>query len=141
MISFAPHVSQEELVGFRREFHKHAESAFSEFWTTAYLAATLTKAGYDVHIGDSVIKHDARHGVPDEETLKARMKAAVEQGADPEWIRRMDGLTGLVVDVRPDLPMHTVLRFDIDAVEVEESTDVGVHKPAREGFRSVNEGK
>ena len=69
------------------------------------------------------------------------MKAAVEQGADPEWIRRMDGLTGLVVDVRPDLPMHTVLRFDIDAVEVEESTDVGVHKPACEGFRSVNEGK
>ena len=141
MIAFTPRVSQEELVRFRREFHRHAESGFSEFWTTARLAAELSRAGYDVRVGDSVIERGARLGVPDEKTQEARLEAALAQGADPEWLRRMDGLTGLVADVRPDLPMHTVLRFDIDAVDVEESADAGVHKPAREGFRSLNEGE
>jgi aminobenzoyl-glutamate utilization protein A len=141
MIDFTPSVSQEELVRFRREFHSHAESGFSEFWTTARLAAELSKAGYDVKVGESVMKRDALLGAPGEATQKARLATALAQGADPGWIRRMDGLTGLVVDVRPDLPMHTLLRFDIDAVDVDESTDACAHKPAREGFRSLNEGE
>ncbi len=140
MIAFAPAVSQEELVRFRREFHRHAETGFSEFWTTARLAALLSDAGCSVLVGDPVIRRDARLGVPDEKTQEARLAAALAQGADPGWLRRMDGLTGLVADIRPDLPMHTLLRFDIDAVDVEESADAAAHRPAREGFRSLNDG-
>ena len=141
MKAFTPSVSQDELVRYRREFHQHAESGLSEFWTTARLAELLSRAGYDVQVGESVMKREARLGVPDDETQAARLAAALEQGADPGWIRKMDGLTGLVVDVRPDLPAHTVLRFDIDAVDVEESADSSAHKPAKEGFRSVNDGE
>ncbi len=41
----------------------------------------------------------------------------------------------------PTCPPHTVLRIDIDTVDVTESSDAGVHKPAKEGFRSVNAGE
>ena len=45
-----------------------------------------------------------------------------------------------MVDVRPDLAPHTALRFDFDAVDVEESTDTD-HKPTAEGFASINPGQ
>lgn len=132
-------VTQEELVALRRELHRHAESGFSEFWTTAFLAERLNAAGCAVQVGEAVIDREARMGVPAPEIQTNRLAAAREQGASPTWLNRMDGLTGLIVDIRPDLPPHTVLRFDIDAVDVEEST-ASAHRPAREGFHSLNRG-
>ncbi|MBR5882358.1 MAG: amidohydrolase [Mailhella sp.] len=138
-MDFEPSVPAELLIEFRRDFHRHAESGFSEFWTTAFLASRLHEAGGSVKVGEEAICREARMGVPDGETQKARLSSALEQGADPRWLERMDGLTGLIVDIRPDLPLHTVLRFDIDAVDVEESSSPD-HIPAREGFRSLNAG-
>ena len=138
-MDFMPSVSSEQLSEFRRIFHRHAESGFSEFWTTAFLAARLHEAGGWVKVGEEAICREARMGVPDEDTQEKRLASAREQGADPKWLERMDGLTGLIVDIRPDLPLHTVLRFDIDAVDVEESSSPE-HLPAREGFRSLNDG-
>jgi aminobenzoyl-glutamate utilization protein A len=138
-MSFLRAVTQEELAAVRRKLHRHAESGFSEFWTTAFLAQHLSAAGGAVRVGESVIARGARLGVPVPAVQEARLAAAREQGASAEWLERMDGLTGLIVDIRPDLPLHTVLRFDIDAVDVDESTS-SEHKPAREGFRSCNVG-
>lgn len=139
-MSFIPSVTQEQLQAIRRELHRHAESGLSEFWTTAFLAEQLSRAGYDVKVGEEIMTRSQRMGVPGKEIQKARIAIALEQGASPEWIRRMDGLTGLVVNVRPDLPMHSVLRFDIDCVDVDESNEQE-HLPAREGFCSLNEGE
>ena len=138
-MDFTPHVFPLQLSRFRRLFHRHAESGFSEFWTTAFLARCLSEAGCAVKVGEEAICREARMGVPDEAVQAARLAAAREQGADPAWLERMDGLTGLVADIRPDLPLLTVLRFDIDAVDVEESSSLE-HLPAREGFRSLNSG-
>lgn len=138
-MDFTPFVTPDRLSRFRRELHRHAESGFSEFWTTAFLAGLLSEAGCAVNVGAAAICREARMGVPDEATQQARLAAALEQGADPQWLERMDGLTGLVADIRPDLPPHTVLRFDIDAVDVEESRSPD-HLPAREGFLSLNAG-
>ncbi len=138
-MDFMPSISAEQLSEFRRDLHRHAESGFSEFWTTAFLAARLHEAGGCVKVGEEAICREARMGVPDEDTQEKRLASAREQGADPKWLARMDRLTGLIVDIRPDLPLHTVLRFDIDAVDVEESSSPD-HLPAREGFRSLNAG-
>jgi aminobenzoyl-glutamate utilization protein A len=138
-MDFMPSISAEQLSEFRRDLHRHAESGFSEFWTTAFLAARLHEAGGCVKVGEEAICREARMGVPDEDTQEKRLASAREQGADPKWLERMDGLTGLIVDIRPDLPLHTVLRFDIDAVDVEESSSPE-HLPAREGFCSLNGG-
>ena len=139
-MDFKPFITQEQLSGFRHAFHQHAESGYSEFWTTAFLARHLADAGCSVKVGEEAICRDARMGVPGEELQKAREAAALAQGADADWLARMVGLTGLIVDIRPDLPLHTVLRFDIDAVDVEESRAPS-HMPACKGYRSLNTGQ
>lgn len=136
-MEFSPTVSQEQLVAFRRDLHRHAESGLSEFWTASYLAEKLAALGCEVHLGDEVMDRTVLMGVPDPKTQEERLKAALAQGANPKWIEKMNGLTGVMVDIRPDLPMHSVLRFDIDCVDVDESTELA-HKPAAEGFASIN---
>ena len=138
-MEFTPSITPEQLSSFRRLFHSHAESGFSEFWTTAFLASRLSGVGCAVKVGSEAICREARMGVPEDAVQEARLAVAIGQGADASWLARMDGLTGLVADIRPDLPLRTVLRFDIDAVDVEESSAPG-HVPAREGFRSLNAG-
>ena len=132
-------ITQEQLTQFRRTFHRHAESGMAEFWTTARIAEELTSFGLSPVVGDSVSSPEARMGVPDSDKLRAAEARARNEGASPLWLQRMNGVTGLVVDIRPDLPVHTVLRFDIDAVNVQESTD-SEHRPAREGFASLHDG-
>jgi aminobenzoyl-glutamate utilization protein A len=139
-MDFITSVTQERLVQWRRALHQHAEPALSEFWTAAFLAEQLSAMGCEVKFGPAVMDRAAIMGAPDEAFQRARMEEALAQGASAEWLERMDGLTGLVVDIRPDLPLHSVLRFDFDAVDVEESSD-DLHLPAREGFRSVNPGR
>lgn len=136
-MTFTPTVSQEQLITFRRDLHRHAESGLSEFWTASYLAEKLTSFGCDVRLGDDVMDRSVLMGVPNAKTQEERLKAALAQGADPKWIEKMNGLTGVMADIRPDLPMHSVLRFDIDCVDVKESENL-THKPTAEGFASLN---
>lgn len=125
-----------DLISIRRLLHQHAETGWSEFWTTAYLAEQLTQAGWEVQTGEAICDRQARMGVPEAPVQEQRLHAAQLQGALPYWLARMDGLTGLVADLRPDLPSHTALRFDIDALPGTESR-LDAHQPAREGFLSL----
>ncbi|MBQ8172998.1 MAG: amidohydrolase, partial [Mailhella sp.] len=100
-MDFKPFITQEQLAEYRHMFHQHAESGYSEFWTTAFLASHLAEAGCAVKVGEAAICRDARMGVPGEDVQKAREAAALAQGADASWLARMAGLTGLIVDIRP----------------------------------------
>ena len=82
-MDFEPSVSSEQLSAFRRDFHRHAESGFSEFWTTAFLASRLSEAGCAVLVGEEALCREARMGVPEEAVQQARLAAALEQGAAP----------------------------------------------------------
>ena len=139
MNAISPHISQEKLTEYRRLFHRHAETGMAEFWTTARIAEELESFGLSPVTGDTVTAPDARMGVPAPEVLQAARKRAEQEGADSRRLEHMNGVTGLVVDLRPDLPLHTVLRFDIDAVDVPESRSPE-HLPYREGFASLHEG-
>ena len=120
-MAFSLSVTQDQLVQWRRTLHQHAESSLLEFWTASYLAERLTEIGCDVKVGPEVMDRASLMGEPDDARKQECIEVALAQGASAEWLRRMDGLTGLVVDIRPDLPLHTVLRFDFDAVDVAES--------------------
>lgn len=139
-MAFSLSVTQEQLVHWRRALHQHPESSLLEFWTASYLAEQLTALGCDVKVGGEVMDRASIMGAPDDAVKQHAQEVALAQGASAEWLDRMEGLTGLIVDIRPDLPLHTVLRFDFDAVDVDES-DSAEHKPAREDFRSLNEGR
>lgn len=128
------------LIALRRDLHQHAEPGWAEFRTAAIAAKTLREAGFDVATGRRVLVVD-RAGLPSAEALDAELRRAVEQGADPEVVREFEGgYTGVVGTLRGRQAGPTVaLRFEMDANAGHEASDPS-HRPAREGFASVNAG-
>ena len=108
--------------------------------TSSIIARKLTDLGYEVLVGDQVCKRDSRMGVPSEEELDKQYERAVAQGADPEFVKyTKGGMTGVIGILRCGEGPTVAMRFDIDALGVFEEHD-SCHRPAREGFASVNEG-
>lgn len=129
-----------ELVAQRRDFHKFAEKGWFEMRTSSIIARKLTEMGYEVSVGDQVCKKDARMGVPSDEELEEQYERAVAQGADPEFVKyTKGGMTGVIGILRCGEGPTVAMRFDIDALGVFEEKDKS-HRPACEGFGSVNEG-
>jgi aminobenzoyl-glutamate utilization protein A len=130
-----------QMVAWRRDFHRYAEPGWTEFRTTSKIVQTLSGSGWDVVYGPAVHDAPTRLGVPDAATLAAARMRAVQQGADPEMVESMgDGFTGAVATLDSGRPGPVVgFRFDIDSNDLHESRDPG-HRPTAEGFASVNEG-
>lgn len=130
----------DSLVAQRRDFHKYAEKGWFEMRTSSIIARKLTDMGYEVLVGDQVCKRESRMGVPSDEELEAQYERAVAQGADPEFVPyTKGGMTGVIGILRCGEGPTVAMRFDIDALGVFEEHDA-CHRPAREGFCSVNEG-
>ena len=101
----------------RRDLHRHAEVAWTEFRTAALVADTLTALGYEVQAGAEVVAAEGMMGVPSAAELEKHAQRALAQGANPAWVEKMKGgKTGVVGILRTGKPGPTVaLRFDIDA--------------------------
>lgn len=126
------------LIAIRREFHKYAETGWTEFRTTARIAEILEGLGFKVSGGRSILDLDSVMGRPSEEEISSFIERAIEQGANSAWIERMEGYTGVLAVLDTGRPGPVLaFRFDIDAVDVDESRDDG-HRPFKEGFASVN---
>ena len=133
-----------QIVRWRREFHRRPETGWTEFWTTARLAGILRGMGLAPRVGAEILDKDSRMGLPPEEVLSQAQAEAARPlgdlpGADGALLARMDGATGLCVDLAPEKAPGLALRCDIDALPVRESADPS-HRPVREGFRSLREG-
>ena len=130
-----------KMIDLRRDLHKHAEVAWTEFRTASIVADTLEQLGYTVQVGEKVIAADAMMGVPSAQELDRHIERALSQGAIPQWVEKMrGGKTGVVGIMQFAKPGPTVaLRFDMDANDATESTETK-HRPVREGFASVNKG-
>lgn len=129
-----------EMTALRRDFHKYAETGWFEVRTASIVARKLTELGYDVLAGRDVCLEEARMGVPDQEELDRQYERACRQGADPEFAPQLrDGFTGVVGILQCGRGPVVAMRFDMDALGVIEETNDS-HRPARDGFGSVNGG-
>ena len=127
-----------QLIEQRRDFHKHAESGWTEFRTASLIARRLHDLGFEVKLGREVVLEADRMGVPDDDVLERHYQRAVAQGGDPEFLPALrGGFTGVVGILRCGEGPVIGMRFDIDAVDMRES-DAADHRPVQEGFASVN---
>jgi aminobenzoyl-glutamate utilization protein A len=79
-------------------------------------------------------------GVPSEEVLASCWQRAREEGGDAEYLETLrGGYTGVVGEMRNGRGPVIALRFDMDALGVQEADDPE-HRPAREGFASIHDG-
>lgn len=128
-----------ELIEIRRDFHKYAESGWTEFRTASKIAAYLENLGIDIKLGPQIFNSDSMMGLPPEDQLKQHQIRAVEQGACSKYVDMMTGgYTGVLGIIDTRVPGPTVaFRFDIDANDgIEDKSSC--HRPYAEGFSSVN---
>lgn len=131
---------QNDMVQRRRDFHRHPESGWTEYYTTASILSFLKKENIPFLYGYEIINPNFLWGRPDEEKLNAARERAVKDGADPELIEAMKGLTGACAVIETGKPGPIVaLRFDIDCNDVEESREAD-RQPAKEHFCSEHAG-
>lgn len=132
---------QDEMVKLRRDFHQHAESAWTEYRTASIVAKHLEDLGLEVLYGTDVIEASAMMDVPPATELSKHMERAKAQGAHSKYLAKMEGgKTGVVGILKTGRPGPVVaLRFDMDANEMDETT-LDTHRPNKEGFASVNPG-
>ena len=130
-----------QLSAWRRDLHRWPELGFCEMLTSCRIARTLTDLGFDqVLVGRDVCFGPGRMGLPSEEVLEEAYAQAAKRGADPVFLAEMEGgFTGVVGILRCGEGPTVALRFDIDALPIQESRDPE-RLPVREGFVSEHPG-
>ncbi|SUO92386.1 amidohydrolase [Suttonella indologenes] len=132
---------KQQLIAWRRDFHRHPEQGFLEMRTASRIAAELHQLGYALRLGREVMREDAIMGKPDAATTAAHAEWALANGAQPEFFAHFkDGFTAVVaeLDTGKSGPT-TAFRVDMDALPILESSEAA-HRPQQLGFRSIKEG-
>ena len=125
----------------RRDFHKHPEPGWLEFRTSSIAIKRMKELGYAITMGSKAVAKSEMMGVPSAEELAKAQARAIEQGGVKEYIDQMTGgLTGFWADMDFGTPgPKMAIRVDMDSNDANESCDAQ-HRPAKEGFGSVNAG-
>lgn len=128
-----------EMIKTRREFHKNPEIAWTEFLTTQTIVKRVRELGFKTVVGKALFNPDFALGRVDAVIEKAQQKA-LQDGMDPALLKELEGFTGCLAIWETGRPGPvTALRFDIDCVNVEETTSEE-HEACKDHFASHNEG-
>lgn len=139
-IKTLPQKLEPKLIAYRRKFHRYPEVGWTEFWTSSYIAQVLMELGYDVKLGEQILREEAIMGSPSLQELQEEIRRAKEQGAADHILEQMGHRPGVLATFTTHRSGPTIaFRFDMDALKVSESTDQD-HKPFKEGFASTRPG-
>lgn len=134
-----PHCVLQQMVDDRQTLHRHPEEGWTEFFTTYFVVQRLTKLGYTVKTGPTLYDKEAILG-RDLAKVKASEQRALSLGVPQAFLDQLQGFPGAVAecDTGRAGPL-TALRFDIDCVCVDETTQKD-HLPNQGHFRSTHPG-
>lgn len=129
-----------DTVHIRRDLHKYAERGWLETRTACIIATQLEEFGYEVLIGEDIMKKDDRMGLPPETVLHLNYRRAQKEGANPYYLEKVkNGMTAVAGVLKNGKGPTIALRFDIDALGLIEETSLN-HIPFQEGFSSCHLG-
>lgn len=129
-----------QTIKIRRDIHKYAERGWLETRTACLIATELENLGYEVLVGEDIMKKDARMGLPPETVLHLHYHRAQKEGANPKYLEKVKmGMTAVAGIYKNGEGPTIALRFDIDALGLIEETS-GNHFPFQNGFSSVHLG-
>lgn len=112
-----------QFIEYRREFHKYPENGWREIRTSARVAEILTAMGYTCLMGPDVVNVDSIIPLvrPSEAEIRACKERAVAQGANPEFVEKTQGVSGVIAEFDSGRPGPiTAFRFDIDCLPYDE---------------------
>ena len=131
---------EDKLINIRRDIHKHPETGWLEMRTSAFIKNYLEELGFEFLSGREVCSEEFRMGVPDTDILKAHYTMLMENKEENfcDFISddMKDGFTGVIGVLRCGDGPCVSLRFDIDALPMEELHIKG-HVPFDKGFDSI----
>lgn len=129
------------MTEIRRDFHRFPETGWLEMRTSARIAKELDAMGYTVITGKDAVSEGARMGVPPKAQTRGHLERVLSYGCEEAYLTEdmREGFTGVVGEMRFGDGPVLCMRFDIDALGMQECT-ADSHRPAREGFASVNPG-
>ena len=130
-----------QFIEYRREFHKYPENGWREIRTSARVAEILTAMGYTCLMGPDVANVDSIIPLvrPSEAEIRACKECAVAQGANPEFVEKTQGVSGVIAEFDSGRPGPiTAFRFDIDCLPYDEPHRAG-YRPFDEDYVSCNE--
>ena len=130
------------LAEVRRDFHRFPETGWLEMRTSARIAKELDAMGYVVYTGRAAVCESARMGVPPAKETQEHLERVLAYGCEEDYLTEemREGFTGVVGEMRFGEGPVVCLRFDIDALGMQECMEDS-HRPAREGFASVIPGR
>ena len=130
------------MTEIRRSIHRFPETGWLEMRTSALIAKELTQMGYEVLTGRAVCAEESRMGVPSAQETQEHLARVLEYGAEEAYLTQdmREGFTGVIGILRCGEGPTVGLRFDIDALGMQETPDAA-HRPNREDFASVIPGK
>jgi aminobenzoyl-glutamate utilization protein A len=141
LISACVEENREQIIQFRRDFHKYPEVGWTEFRTASKINESLSQLGFTIKKGPEVVRSASRLYTPPFSVLEKAKINALKLGANAEFIEQLeDGLTGVVGIWETGLPGPTIaFRFDIDALQIQEGENTD-HYPVLNDFASQHKG-
>ncbi|MEG0365247.1 MAG: amidohydrolase [Coprobacillus sp.] len=125
-----------EAIAIRRDLHMYPEHGWLETRTACIIASYLEELGYQVLVGEEIMKKEARMGVPMETILHLNYKRSLSEGANPKYIEKVkNGMTAVAGVLKNGEGPTIALRFDMDALGLIEDKTLS-HLPYKEGFSS-----
>ena len=132
---------EETAVSWRRLLHRHAQPGWLEFFATGFIAEKLESWGIEISQGTKILDAEGRLFVPPESVLDREYRRALSAGIDERYLRParggLTGVVGVLVGAQPG--PHVAFRFDIDALEIQESKEMS-NRANREGYASIYPG-
>lgn len=128
-------VYRDQMSALRRRVHRRPEEGWTEFETTALIVNHLRSLQFEVRCGRAVIHPDFVMG-RDPHLVAEAIARAKRQGVSEELLSELDGFTGAVGIWDSGRPGPvTAFRFDIDCVQVGETSDPA-HEANAGGYAS-----